>query len=252
MSSSQKKILITGASSQVGAAIRPHLREDYDLRLHYNTHPIEPLFPGEEQVQGDITDLSAMRSIMDGIDAIVHLAGQARSKATWDQVRGPNIDGAYNVFEAARLGGIRKIVFASTNRVTGMYDIAGEWPIGPEHAVRPDSYYGVTKVFGEALARFYVDRFEMSIICLRIGWVLEQPHNEKALRQWLSPRDCAQLVRLSLETEQKFGVYFGASDNTRLKWDIRNARHELGYKPQDNSEIFAVNVLETAEHKTEG
>jgi NAD+ dependent glucose-6-phosphate dehydrogenase len=239
----KKLVLLTGATGNVGKMLRPYLQQEYRLRLHTHRHSLPPLTPQEECIQADITDLTAVMRMVEGVDAIIHLAAQSSVHATWEQVRGPNIDGTYTVFEAARRAGVPKIIFATTNHVMGMYDRDHAWPIHPEQPVRPDSYYGVSKAFGEALARYYADAFGLSIICLRIGWALERPHNETALRMWLSPRDLAQLVRLSLETSIHFGIYYGVSNNQRRKWDIENARVELGYNPLDDSEVFAAKIL---------
>ncbi|MBO0792688.1 MAG: NAD(P)-dependent oxidoreductase [Ktedonobacteraceae bacterium] len=235
----QKLVLITGATGDVGTALRPSLRYDYRLRLQYRRRPPTALALSEESVQANIEDFAAMMRVVDGVDAIIHLAAERSPQATWEEVRGPNIDGVYNVLEAARRAGVPKVIFASTNHVMGMYDREHNWPIHPEQPVRPDGYYGTSKAFGEALARYYVDEFALSVICLRIGWVLERPHNEMALRMWLSPRDLGQLVRLSLETSQRFGLYYGVSNNQRRKWSIENARSELGYNPVDDAELFA-------------
>jgi len=235
-------LLITGASGSVGTALRPFLRPGYRLRRQYRTRPLTDLSTHEEAVQADVEDLAATERLMPGVDAVVHLAGQARSRATWDEVRGPNIDGTYNVFEAARRAGVRKVVFASTNHVMGMYDRDKAWPIHPEQAIRPDGYYGASKAFGEALARYYADAFGMSMICLRIGWVLDRPFNEQGLRMWLSPRDLGQIIRLSLETRIRFGIYYAVSSNRRCHWDVENARRELGFSPLDDSEAFAAEI----------
>lgn len=238
----RKLVLITGASGNIGKALRSSLQHDYRLRLQYQKHALTELSANEESVEADIEDFAAVTHMIEGVDAIIHLAADSYTYATWEAVRGPNIDGTYNVFEAARLAGVHKIVFASTNHVMGIYDHEQAWPIHPEQPVRPDGYYGVSKAFGEALARYYADEFKMAMICLRIGWFLERPHNETALRMWLSARDLDQLVRLSLETPQQFGIYYGVSNNQRGKWDIENARHELGYNPVDDSEIFATEI----------
>lgn len=239
----KKLVLITGAAGGVGSFLRPYLRRDYRLRLHYRQNPLKELAEGEEAIQADIEDFPAVERIVRGVDAIVHLAGEPSPGASWEGVRGANIDGTHNVFEAARRAGVPKIVFATTNHVMGMYDRDRAWPIHPDQPIRPDSYYGVSKAFGEALARYYVDDFGLAIICLRIGWVLERPHNEAALRMWLSPRDLAQLVGLSIETPVRFGLYYGVSANTRLKWNIANVRRDLGYAPVDDSEAFAAAAL---------
>jgi nucleoside-diphosphate-sugar epimerase len=238
----KKRILITGAAGNVGRALRPHLQQNYLLRLQYHQHPLTPMVSGEECVQASIEDFEELTRIVEGVDAIVHLAADPNAHATWEDLRVPNIDGTYNVFEAARRAGIQKVIFASSNHVMGMYDRDKQWPISSGQPVRPDGYYGVSKAFGEALARYYADAFAMSMICLRIGWVLERPHNEMALRMWLSAQDLGQLVRLSLETPRSFGLYYGVSNNRRNKWDIENARRELGYNPVDDSEIFALTI----------
>jgi NAD+ dependent glucose-6-phosphate dehydrogenase len=238
-----KLVLITGAGGRVGSALRPYLRDEYRLRLQYLNRPIERLVDSEEAVQADIEDFSTIERVVQGADAIVHLAGMAETQASWEEVRGPNVEGTYNVFEAARRAEVPKVVFASSNHVMGMYDRDRDWPIHPEQPVRPDGYYGVSKAFGEALARYYADAFDMSMICLRIGWVLDKPFNEQGIRMWLSPRDLGQLVRLSLETRLHFGLYYGVSNNTRSHWHIENARLELGYMPVGDSEVFASEVL---------
>lgn len=244
MVTTHKKVLITGAAGDVGSALRPYLRHDYHLLLHYRQRPLSNLSANEEGVQAEIEDFDAVRRMVEGADAIVHLAAQRNAFAQWEDLRGPNIDGTYNIFEAARRAGVPKVIFASSNHAMGMYDRDMAWPIHPEQPVRPDGYYGVSKAFGEALARYYADEFGMSVICLRIGWVLDRPHNEMALRMWLSPRDLGQLVRCSVETTRHFGLYYGVSHNQRRKWDIENAYYELGYTPVDDSEIFASTITD--------
>jgi NAD+ dependent glucose-6-phosphate dehydrogenase len=239
----KKLVLITGSTGDVGSALRPYLQSDYRLRLHYRRRSPGALSADEESVQAEIEDFATVMQMVEGVDAIVHLAGERNAHAAWEEVRGANIDGTFNVFEAARRAGVPKVVFASTNHVMGMYDRDCAWPIHPEQPVRPDGYYGVSKAFGEALARYYADAFGISIICLRIGWVLERPHNETALRMWLSASDLGQLVHLSLETPLRFGVYYGVSNNKRRQWNIENARGQLGYNPVDDSEVFAAEIL---------
>ncbi len=238
----RKLVLVTGAAGQVGKFLLPSLRPHYRLRLHDRVPPADRAAPGEEAVGADILDMPAVERAVAGVDAVVHLAGQPRTTGTWEQNRGPNLDGVYHVFEAARRAGTRKVVFASTNHVTGMYDRDQAWPIHPDQPVRPDSLYGATKAFGEALARHYADAFGMSMICLRIGWVIERPLDEQGLRMWLSPRDLGQIVRLALESAVPFGLYYAVSDNRRNKWDLDNVRRELGYAPVDDSETFAAEI----------
>lgn len=140
---------------------------------------------------------------------------------------------------------MKKIVFASTNHVTGFWEKEGVYTT-PEMPIRPDSLYAVSKVFGEALARYYVDQFNMSIICLRIGSFLGRdppgPLSGRRLSTWISNRDIVQLIIRSIETDLPFGIFYGISDNTRKIWDINNAKKLLGYAPQDNAENFVRNA----------
>lgn len=238
-----KKVLITGAAGRIGRVLRDGLKGRYDLRLlDHNT--VLPAETGEEIYVASITDLDRMVEIMDGVDAVVHMAGNPSVRATFEEVLETNIRGTYCIYEAAKQTGTNRVVFASTNHVTGFYEREGIYTT-PEMPVRPDSYYGASKAFGESVGRYYVDAFGLSVICLRIGWFQtdEAVRNRKSdhiLSTWLSHRDTVQLVWRSIEAESvKFGIYYGISNNTRAYWDIRNAREELGYEPEDNAEDYA-------------
>jgi nucleoside-diphosphate-sugar epimerase len=243
MSSKQPFVLITGASGSVGQALVPQLATRYRLRLHSRSTKLTAPKGPHEAVMGDIESPADVKKMVAGVDAVVHLAAQSKARASWEEVRGPNIDGTYNVFEAARVAGVRRVVFASTNHVMGMYDRERVWPIRPEQPFRVDGPYGVSKAFGEVLGRYYAELHALEVICLRIGWVLQRPFNEQGLRMWLSPGDLARLMIGALEAPVRFGVYYGVSANTRCHWDVENTRSELGYQPVDDSEIFAAEIL---------
>jgi uronate dehydrogenase len=168
----------------------------------------------------------------------VHLAANPSTRASFEETLRTNIVGTYHVFEAARQEGVGRVVFASTNHVTGMYERAGALVL-PNLPPRPDSYYGVSKAYGELLGRYYHDLYGLAVICLRIGSFLPQPRDVRGLSTWLSPRDMVQLVWRSLEASVTYGVYYGISGNSRRRWDITNAREELGYDPEDDAERFA-------------
>jgi nucleoside-diphosphate-sugar epimerase len=186
-------------------------------------------------VLGDVTDLAAAERAATGASAVLHLAGNPSTTATWDEVRPANIDGAFNVFEAARRQGIGKVVFASTNHVMGFYALEGRFPVDTRWAIRPDSLYGVSKAFGEALARYYSDTFGMSVICLRIGWFTPRVPSTTSLNPlWISARDLAQIVLRCLQTSRLFGIYNATSNNPQQNWDLQTSREELGYAPQDD------------------
>lgn len=239
---SRKIVLITGAGGRIGSSLAETLRDRYQLRLHY--HRNVPAKPPADDVQiADVADYDSIAPALKGVDAVIHLAADPNTGATWESVRDRNISGTYNVFEAARLAGVRKIVFASTNHVMGMYDRDRKWPIFASQPARPDSLYGVSKGFGEALARHYVDRYGMSIICLRIGWFLAKPYDEIGLWMWLSPRDCAQIVWRAIESPIGYGVFYAISQNSRRHWDLTETIERLGYRPEDDAEIYAQDIM---------
>ena len=239
----KKRVLITGAAGRIGGALRAGLRDRYNLRLMYHRTVAAPE-EGEEVFIAPITDLGKLEQIVEGVDAIVHMAGNPNVDATWEDVLRANIDGTYCLYEAARRKGVKRIVFASTNHVTGFYEQEGIYTT-PEMPERPDSYYGVSKAFGEDLGRYYVDQFGLEILCLRIGSFQPEESvsgrtSDRILSTWLSHRDCVQLVWRSIEAESvRFGIYYGISGNSRSYWDISNAREELGYDPEDDAERLA-------------
>ena len=240
--STKRKVLITGASGSVGRSLALSLKDRYDLRLHYHRNiPERP--PVDDVRIANIADYDEIAAAMVGVDAVVHLAADSSPSADWASVRDRNIIGTFNVFESARLAGVNKVIFASTNHVMGMYDRDRQWPVYNDQPVRPDSLYGVSKAFGEALARHYSDRYGMSMICLRIGWFLERPVDEIGLWMWLSHRDGAQAVARAIETPLLFGIFYTLSRNTRRHWDLTETIEKLGYRPEDDSETFAREIL---------
>ena len=247
------KVLVTGASGRIGRAFRKAYKNYYSLRLLQHRSPVHAS-DDEEVVSADITDFQSVLRAMKGVEAVVHLAADPRVSAPWDSVLKLNIIGTYNIFESARLSGVKKIVFASSNHACG-FAVKESDLIGPDAPIRPDSLYGVSKVFGEALGRYYSDRFGISVICLRIGAC--RPDNpeeffrnvlsgvrkyfyppEKYIAMWISGRDMAQLIHKSLEANIKFGIFYGTSDNERKIFDLRSAKEKLGYEPQDRAEDY--------------
>jgi uronate dehydrogenase len=230
------RILITGAAGEIGSTLRAGLRGAYEhLRLS-DIRPLAPVEPGEETVQADLTDYAAVAALMQDIDCVVHLGGVPR-EAPWEAILPNNIAATYNVFEAARRNGVNRIVFASSNHTIGYYRVGKE--IGVGEPVRPDSRYGVSKVFGEALGRLYADKHGLSIACLRIGSFREQPGDFRQLSTWISPRDTVQLVRRCIDAPPfHFLVLYGVSANTRVRWRNPDAEF-IGYLPQDNAEAHA-------------
>ena len=233
----KQRVLITGAAGRIGRSLAEHLHDRYDLRLHYHrTVPENP--PVRDLVRADIARYEEVAPMLEGMDAVVHLAGDPSTRGSWESVRDSNIVGTYNVFGAARQAGVRKIVFATTNHVMGMYDRDQQWPIYGQQPVRPDSLYGVSKAFGENLGRYYVDQYGLSVICLRIGWFLPEPKDEISRWMWLSPRDCAQITWRAIATDLPYGVFYAISGNSGRHWDITDTIEKLGYRPEDDAERF--------------
>jgi NAD+ dependent glucose-6-phosphate dehydrogenase len=233
------RVMVTGAAGRIATLLVPRIRDRFELVLvdrvpaGQDQPPAAPVYK-----QVDICDTEALAAAMAGVEAVIHLAGQAAVRASWDELRGPNVDGVVSLFEAARTAGVSRVIFASSNHATGMYDQEQAWPLFPGQPVRPDSLYGATKAFGEAVGRYYADQFGLSVICLRIGWVLAKPHNEQARMMWLSPDDLTRFVCAALASDVRFGIYYGVSNNARRRWSIDNAKQDFGYRPVDDSEIY--------------
>jgi uronate dehydrogenase len=237
-----KRILITGAAGKIGNALRQGLRGSYSLIRLADITSLGSTAAGEELATTDIRDMATLEKVMAGIDCVVHLAG-VPEEAAWDQVLPLNIEGCYNVFEAARRCGVKRVIFASSNHAVGFH--RRERFIDNTVDPRPDSRYGVSKVFGEALGRLYADKYGLSVACLRIGTFRtpDRPVDARQLLTWISHRDMVQLVRRCIDhPNYHFVTVYGVSNNLRSRWDNTNVKF-LGYRPEDNSEIFAAEIL---------
>jgi uronate dehydrogenase len=230
------RILITGAAGEIGSTLRAGLRGAYGLLRLTDVRPLSAAETGEETMRADLTDAAAVATLMDGIDCVVHLGGVPR-EAAWDAILHNNIEGTYNVFEAARAAGVKRVIFASSNHTIGYYRVGKR--VGVDEPARPDSRYGVSKVFGEALGRLYADKHGLEVAALRIGSFRREPGDFRQLSTWISPRDTVQLVRRCMDAPRfHFIVLYGVSANTRSRWENPHASW-IGYAPQDNAENYA-------------
>jgi len=234
-------ILITGAAGGIGAMLRPRLaRPDRTLRLL----DIADLTagPAEEVVRASVTDMDAMTAACGGAAAVIHLAGIS-GEASWEDILQANIQGTYVAFEAARRAGVRRVVFASSNHAAG-FSPRESFPV-PDYAFpAPDTYYGVAKVTGEALAALYHYRYGMDTICIRILSCFEKPRSARSLSTWLSPDDAGRLFEACLTTPSPgFRVVFGVSANTRGGWVSLREAEALGYTAQDDAESLRDEVI---------
>ena len=236
-------VLLTGAAGRIGTALRSRLPGlGWDVRSFDRTS-----IPGG--MVGDLSSDSDLDAAVDGVSAIVHLAGQP-TEAPWPVIRDANIDGLVRLFEAARRAGVPRIVLASSNHATGFTPVAPELDTdGPN---RPDTLYGVSKVFGEALGRYYVDRYGLQVACIRIGTFADRPEDVRTLSTWLSPDDAARLIDACLRAPNlTYSVVWGVSDNTRRTWSLESAR-ALGYRPQDDAEDHADSLARPTPDPSDG
>ena len=240
------RLLITGINGIIGQVLDGAFRDIHDL---YGLDRAGPF--SDHVLSANIAEYKQIAQVFERLrplDCVIHLAGDPRVQAGWESVLVANIIGTRNIFEAAREFKVPRVIFASSNHVTGAYE--GFEPnlylhqqheppkIAPEDPIRPDSDYGVSKAFGEAVARYYCARWGIDAICLRIGAVVanDDPTGDDHLRKvWLSHRDLIQLVEKSLTTNVVFGIYYGVSNNRGAFWDLSNARMELGYEPVDDA-----------------
>ncbi len=235
-----KTVLITGAAGNVGGWLRRLLAGVYPRLVLSDRRPPGDLRPEEEFRAADLADLDSVIRAVAGVEGIVHLGGHS-VEGSWEEILQANILGCYHLFEAARRQGVERIVFASSNHAVGFYPRRRR--IGVDHRVRPDSRYGVSKVFGEALGSLYADKYGLRVTSIRIGNVAERPVDRRRLAIWIHPEDLAQLVRIGLEHPAVHNeILFGASANERSWWDDEAARR-LGYRPRHRAEDHAAEAL---------
>ena len=246
-----KQVLVTGMAGQIGGIIRTFLGEKYALSS-VDRVPVEEC----PSVVADLSDLGAIRPAFDGKETVVHLGADPSPRAPWESILENNIVGTRNVFEASRDAGVKRVIFASSNHVVGFYplkqdpykaaydgrlgEIRRPFAMLNAEAIRPDSLYGVSKAFGESLGSYYHDQYGISVICLRIGWVMtpDDPiFSAPSLSLWLSHRDTAQLIERSIDapTSVGFAIVYGMSKNSLRIWDIETARETIGFDPQDGA-----------------
>ncbi|OLC14877.1 MAG: hypothetical protein AUH29_09465 [Candidatus Rokubacteria bacterium 13_1_40CM_69_27] len=246
----RRAVLVTGMSGLIGGALLKHLGSAYDFRA-LNRRPL----PGVRCHQADIADLEAIVPAFAGVETVVHLAAIASNSAPFADVLRNNVIGTYNVLEASRRAGVRRVIFASSGATVsgyerdmpyralaaGRYDEVTGWAkLTHESPVRPAGLYGASKVWGEALARHYADTHGLSVICLRIGHVLaeDRPLSLRDFSVWCSQRDIARMIERCLEAPASvaFDIFYVVSNNKWSYRDVDHARAVVGWEPQDAAE----------------
>jgi uronate dehydrogenase len=228
-----RRLLLTGAAGNLGRELRPRLAAYCQtLRLSHRSE-FGAAGAGEEVMLAALEDKSQMFALLKDVDAVVHMGGVSTEKS-WESILAGNIVGMVNLYEAARANNVKRIVFASSNHVTGFY--RQDEVITPQDPVRPDGFYGLSKAFGENLAQLYWDKHGIETVSLRIGSSFAEPKDRRMLATWMSFDDTERLIVAAL-TAPVVGhsVIYGMSDNATLFWDNTSARH-IGYRPQDSSD----------------
>ena len=228
-----KTVLITGAAGGIGTRLRSLLQGVYPRLILSDRETPADLRDDEEFIQADLSDMAQVTALLDGVDGVIHLGGRS-IEDEWEVIHAANIVGCHNLFEAARLNGTKRVVFASSNHAIGFYPRHRR--ITVDDKVRPDSRYGVSKAFGEALGSFYAEKHGLGVLSIRIGNIDDYPVDERRLSIWVSPRDLVQLIRIGLEhPDLGYEIVGGASDNARAWWDNEPA-YRLGYRPEARAE----------------
>jgi NADP-dependent aldehyde dehydrogenase len=235
-----QRLLITGSNGIVGRMLTARLpREGRGLRLLDLDH--DPAFvpAGAEVLNGSVLDRDLVARAVDGVDAIVHLAG-IPGEAPWEQILEVNVHGTWVLLDAARAAGVPKVLLASSNHAVGM---APRQEAGAELTedvvAAPDTYYGWSKSAVESLGRLFAAKAGLDVLAVRIGSCFPEPNGERALSTWLSPDDCARLVEAFVAAPAHgYRCVWGVSDNTRRWWSLAEGR-AMGYEPSGDAEVYA-------------
>ncbi|MBN2240727.1 MAG: NAD(P)-dependent oxidoreductase [Dehalococcoidales bacterium] len=249
----KKKVVVTGIAGCIGSVLYNNLKDKWEItgigRRESTEYPV---------TVADISDASSLDTVFSGAYAVIHLAANAHAWAEWKAIEGPNITGTENVFRAARESGVKKVIFASSNHATGLYEndepycriVKGDYTglvpskipqIDHTMPLRPDGYYGVSKVFGEALGRYYAEKHGMQVICLRIGTV-NRENRPWDVRQFATLFQYKDLVKMTdkclLDDTIGFEVFYGVSNNKWRFWDVSHVRDCLGWMPEEDTELM--------------
>jgi uronate dehydrogenase len=243
------RILVTGAAGYLGKLVRASLRGRVPHVRLTDIAAMDPASDGEELFPCDLADAAGIGRAFEGVDAVVHL-GASLNVDDWQQTLNINIAGTYNVFEAARRAGARRVVYASSHHAVGMYPVTER--IGLDVPLRPDSLYGLSKCFGENLARYCWDKFGLEAVCLRIGSTRPAPAERREYATWLSEADFERLLLASLSAPSVgCSVAYGVSDNSEVWWDNAQAAH-LGFRPLDKAQTPAGGIPAAPDYPLQG
>ena len=235
------KVALSGASGNIGQVLRPALLKlGYSLRSASGRRPLTALSAAEDVMHGDLRGAAIVDRLLSGIDVLIHMAGTSVERPLPEVIEN-NLVGLNAVYEGARRHRVKRIVFASSNHAVGMHSVDSKLSLDCD--LRPDGFYGLSKVWGEAMSRMYWDKHGIEGICLRIGTAIEKPTEFRHLSTWLGNDDLVQLIDRCIKVPDiGFLVAWGVSANTRSYWNNDGAAR-LGYQPTQNSEQYAAEIL---------
>lgn len=235
-----RSVLITGANGNIGKKLRAAWGDAYDLLLIDADAGDDP-----EVVQADLAEWShSWVDLFEGVDTVIHLAANPSEHASWEALVRPNLDALCNVFHAAALAGVERVIYASSNHAMGGYREFGDLPITEGLPPRPGNPYGAAKLFGERLGKSFAHAFQIAVVAIRLGWVQRGANDPSTMpddwsRQlWLSNDDLVRLFDRAVEADLEPGEFVlanGMSDNDGMRWDLTEAVERLGYRPEDDA-----------------
>ena len=238
-------VLLTGAAGLLGSVLRKRLAPQVTRLRSTDIAPLAGPAANEDTVTADLGEVGVAERLVEGMDAVVHFGGLSK-EADFDAICRVNMQGFRNLYEAARRAGVQRVVFASSVHAIGFYEQTEV--IDAKAPTRPDSNYGLSKIFGEGLAQLYWDKYGLETVSIRIGSCEPKPSNRRHLLTWLSFDDMCQLVEKSLAAPRVgHTIVYGASDNAGSFWDNRLARH-IGYMPKDSADAFRAEILAADPH----
>ena len=234
-----ERLLVTGAAGGLGKMLRPRLAGYAKILRLSDMVDLGEAADGEELIIADLTDMTAVEMLVADCDGIVHLGGKS-IEGPWETILNSNIIGTYNIFEAARKAGGRRIMYASSNHAIGFHETSQH--LGEDAKLKPDSLYGVSKCFGENLGSYYWDKFGVENVAVRIGSCLPKPRDRRMLKTYQSQADFVRMIKAIFDAKHVgHTVMYGVSDNKDMWWDNSHAAH-IGYVPQDSSEPFRAEI----------
>jgi uronate dehydrogenase len=236
------KVALSGASGNIGQVLRPALLKlGFAVRSAGGRRALTPVTPEEDVIQGDMCDSAFVDRLLAGVDVLIHMAGTSVERPLPEVIEN-NLVGLHAVYEGARRHRVKRIVFASSNHAIGMHSVDSKLDLDCD--LRPDGFYGLSKVWGEAMTRMYWDKHGIEGICLRIGTAIEKPTEFRHLSTWLGNDDLVQLIsRCITVPDVGYLVAWGVSANKRSYWNHEGAA-KLGYRPVQNSEDYAQEILQ--------